>query len=134
MNPKKAREFIQPTAEKLGVDSNLVNDLASFFWSDVRKAVVDIKGHNIVIPGLGTMRIKPWKLNELIERYQSHVTRHKEKVESGEYISFSRFTIFKEVEAALQKALRIREQIELDMKRKQEIKQKRHGKGTEGSI
>lgn len=134
MNPKKAKDLIKPTAEKMGVSEDLVNDLSSFFWSEVRKAIVDMRGHQIFIPGLGTMKVKPWKLEELITKYQAQIAAHNKKLETRDPIKFNQFSIFKQIHINLEKALKVQVMIDKDKVKKQEVKNKRDGEGNQGSI
>lgn len=128
MLPKKAREFIKPTAEKVGKSEDFVNDLISFFWEDVRRAIVEMRGHILYIPYLGDIKIKPWKLEELIAKYEFYLQIHNKKVADGEVISFARFKIAKDVESQLAKCLRAKESLEQDKVKKLHIKQLRNGK------
>lgn len=134
MVPKKAKEFIKPTADQLGVSEDLVSDLASFFWSDARKAIVEMRGHQIHVANLGTFKIKPWKLDEIIEKYKAYIRIHNEKVANGENMNFNRFAIVKQIQASLDKAERAKAMIDADSLKKQEVKNKRYGKGNQGSI
>lgn len=132
--PKKAKEFIKPTADELGVSEELVSDLASFFWSDARKAIVEMRGHQIYVANLGTFKIKPWKLDEVIDRCKAYIRIHDEKVANNENMSFNRFAILRQIQADLDKAEKAKVMIEADNIKKQGVKAKRYGKGNQGSI
>ena len=54
MLPKNNKHFIKPTADKLDVDVELVEDAVRFFYSEVRKTLVEMKGPNIQIENLGS--------------------------------------------------------------------------------
>ena len=64
MNPRKPSYFLKLTAEQLGVSEELVKDIIDMYWEDVRKALSELKHHSIYVVGLGTFKIKHWKLDE----------------------------------------------------------------------
>lgn len=70
MNPKKAREFYKEVAQELGLNEELVKDMLEFYWSEVRKALAEMKYHAVNVHNLGTFRIKDWKLQEAIKEYE----------------------------------------------------------------
>ena len=88
MNPKKAKEFIKPAAEKAEVSEKLANSLINFYWNRVRKEINDVKHYNITIENLGTFKLKHWKIDEIIDKYKKKVS----KMEG----SFVQFTFKKE--------------------------------------
>lgn len=115
------------------VSEELVADLASFFWSKVRKAMIEMKGPDIYIPAFGTMKIKPWKLDEVIEKYENMIRSHDGRVERGEKITFGQFASAKEARKVLERAYKAKETILANESKKKKIKDKRNGKGTKES-
>lgn len=107
-------------------NKNLASDLISFYWKDVRKALSDCKGANIIIEGLGTFRAKSWKLDEIIEENEKKRDRYKALVDNQNPITFQKFAILKEYEDKLEKLYALREKLEQDKLKKEQVKQKRN--------
>ena len=57
------------TAEELNVPLSLVDDLTSFYWGRIHKAMSGLEGPEIQVASLGTFKVKSWKLDESIGRY-----------------------------------------------------------------
>jgi hypothetical protein len=122
--PKKAEEHIKPTAEVLGVSEDLVQDITSFYWTDVRKALVDLKGPNIHIENLGTFKIKHWKLDEIEANYKYMIERYQERQETRS-MSFQRFSIMKDLENQVDKIQNVRKGLAAEETKKQQVKERR---------
>lgn len=67
MRPRKAKEFIPVTSEKVGVDQSLVEDVILFYWQEVRKNLSSLAHVRIHLTNLGDFTIKHWKLDEKLE-------------------------------------------------------------------
>lgn len=125
MLPKKASEHIKPTALELEVSEDLVQDITAFYWNEVRKAVVDLKSHNIYVENLGTFKIKHWKLDEVEQNYRLMIERLQKRQETGT-VTFQRFSIMKDLQAQVDKIQGIRSGWQKDEDKKQQVKQKRN--------
>ena len=95
MIPKKAKDFRKQTAEDTGYSKDLVNSFLDFYWERVRKELSDLVYPKILIPGLGTFRIKHWKLDETKEHYEQILNR----VEGN----FHKYAMFKDITDKVQK-------------------------------
>ena len=73
MLPKSSKHYLQPTADLLNVDQQLVEDLISFYYSRLRKALSDLDAPNIRVENIGTFKAKNKKLKELYVRYSKHL-------------------------------------------------------------
>jgi hypothetical protein len=93
--PKKAKDFRKQTAEDTGYSKDLVNSFLDFYWERVRKELSDLVYPKILIPGLGTFRIKHWKLDETKEHYEQILNR----VEGN----FHKYAMFKDITDKVQK-------------------------------
>ena len=114
MIPKKAKDFRKQTAEDTGYSKDLVNSFLDFYWEKVRKELSDLVYPKILIPGLGTFRIKHWKLDETKEHYEQILSR----IEGN----FQKYAMFKDVSDKVQKIEAIKsellkEKIRLDNKK-----------------
>lgn len=124
MVPKKSAELIVHTAKVLDQDINLVKDFTSFYWSEIRKALVDMKDINIYVDNLGTFKAKTWKVAELQQKYED-ILEHYARTEQAK-MSFLKCTIQKEIEAKLIKVKNLAKIIEAAQEKKQSVKQRRN--------
>lgn len=74
MVPKKAKEFIPEVAKDLGISEDLVRDLTTFYWKTLRKRLSSLESSAILVTGIGTFKIKFWKLPELKLKLESKIT------------------------------------------------------------
>lgn len=125
MNPRKAKTLIPAIAKETGCSEELVQAITSFFWEDVRKAVVDLRAPQIYVEKLGTFVIKDWKLPETEAQYVQQLENYRKKTEENR-MTFQKFASQKDTELRLEK---LRNVIQLSnenkLKRKQ-VKAKRY--------
>ena len=126
MNPKKANKLIKPAAEATNCNETLVQDLVEFYWADVRKALVEMKSHNIFIQNLGTFKIKSWKLSEARKKYETMIKYYEERQITNK-MTFQRFSILKDKQSKLDCINKVQKMVDDDKIKKQQIKQKRNG-------
>lgn len=124
MVPKKSRELVRPTAIITGSDKDLVEDFVYFYWSKIREAMVNGKGHNIYVENIGTFIAKPDRIKELIEKYEQSLIRI-------EPVTFRKCEIIHDMKRKMEILKLILEQTEKDKIKKQEVKIKRYDKETE---
>ena len=114
MIPKKAKDFRKQTAEDTGYSKELVNSFLDFYWERVRKDLSDLVYPKILVPNLGTFRIKHWKLTETKEHYNEILGR----IEGN----FQKYKMYKDITDKVQKIEVIenellKEKIRLDNKK-----------------
>lgn len=119
MNPKKPKDIIELMSEP---DKNLVNDLVSFYFKDVRKALSEAQATNIIVEGLGTFRAKSWKLPDIIAETEKMRDKYKAVVDNQNPITFQKFAILKDYEDKLEKLYALRDKLELDKQKKEQMK------------
>lgn len=124
MVPKKPNTLLKAAAEATGNDLQLVEDITSFFWEDTRKALVDLRSHNIYIESFGTFVVKGWKLPEVENKLCSLIAHYNELQESKK-MTFQRFSILKDLQLRLDKINAVKEMIAKDVIKKQQVKDKR---------
>lgn len=134
MNPKKSDELIPVVAEKLNKDIRFVEDLLDFYWKSVRTAIADCKHPYIYLNGLGTFRIKPWKLPLVITKYENTINKYKSKITDGDKVNFMQFSILKEKEQTLSKLLEMKQIIEQEEQEKKSIKEQRHAEKIKDNL
>lgn len=124
MVPKKPKTLLKETAEVTGNNLQLVEDITSFFWEDTRKALVELRSHNIYIESFGTFVVKGWKLPEVETKLCQTIAYYNELQESKK-MTFQRFSILKDLQARLDKIKAVKEMIAKDQVKKQQVKDKR---------
>jgi recombinational DNA repair protein RecT len=109
------------TGEQLGVSEDLVKDAVDMYWNDIRKAMVGLKHHSIRVHGLGTFKLKFWKLEEKKEEY----TR---MLKGSQGTTFRKMAMKMELEDRIQKIIEVQKLVEESNNKKQSVKDKRYGK------
>ena len=71
MNPRKYKVLIEKTAKEMDIDVVLVQDITSFYWSRLRKALLNLEHPTINIEGLGRLTIRPIKLKDTTTEYKA---------------------------------------------------------------
>ena len=102
MIPKKPKELIAPTCAVTDSDEDLVEAFTSFYWTEVRATLVEMRASNIHIDGLGIFGVKRSKLPEFQDKYIAMLQKY-EKLKEENRMTFQRFTIMKDLEARLAK-------------------------------
>lgn len=67
MKPRKSKELIPIVAEELGLSQQMVLDVTSFYWQEIRKSLSSLKHSRVHVTNLGDFTIKYWKLDDKIE-------------------------------------------------------------------
>lgn len=124
MIPKKAKEFIKPTVEITGESEELVKAVIELYWSKLKKSLSDLKAPNIIVNGLGTFKLKTWKIDEYEKEQNDYLKHHKTKKRD---VNFQTFAIIKELESKLEKVAKVKELIQQDVLKKEEVKRRRYG-------
>jgi len=75
MLPKNSKHYIVPTAEQLGQDQQLVEDIVCFYYSQVRKSLSNLAHHSILIENVGTFHVKTKQLIPTIKKYQNQLQK-----------------------------------------------------------
>lgn len=69
MKPIKAKDLIVSTAMDLNLPVNIVNDIITTYWKDVRGALSELKAPIIHATAFGNFTIKHWMLEKEKEKY-----------------------------------------------------------------
>ncbi len=121
MFPKNSKHYIVPTAEELEKDTQLVEDVVSFYYSTLRKSLVDMVGINIQVENLGQFRVKKMDVSKVVEKYKKHLSMITKD-------TFSQMQLRKEIELKLEKAEKLSQIIEIERERKKQFyKNKKNG-------
>ena len=80
--PNTIASFLFDSKEK--ENSELVEDIISFYWSYVRKAISNKEYYNINLKGLGSFVINEKKLNQALAKKYQHIA----SLDKKQYTSF----------------------------------------------
>lgn len=127
MNPRKVTDIVKQTAADLGLPESVVEKAVTFFWEDVRKTLVEMKYASVQVPNLGRFEIRAHLLPYHAERCTKYLDR-------TQAMSFHQATVRKDVEQRLERITKLHELCEAEKVRKAEVRSKRNGKITEGSL
>jgi hypothetical protein len=114
MLPKNNKHFIQPTAEELDLDVNLVNDIINFFYAQVKEDLNNLVHHNVHINDLGTFFVVRKRITPLMERHKKHLDILTKE-------SFDQVTVKKTMEKRYKDFVRLSELINQETERKQQF-------------
>jgi len=120
MTPKKAKSFVQPTANEVELSESLVDDIVSFYWSTVQKSLSNIEGASITVANLGTFNVRSKRIRKLQARYNKYLTD-----DPVETMTFNKHSIKKLAEFKLERLEEMEKHFIEETKRRQEVKQKR---------
>ena len=120
MLPKKAKHYIIPAAERLELDSELVDDIIFFYYSELRKALVNMRHIAINIPNLGTLEVRKNKLEEVLAYQEKHYN-------TINPTTFNRIKIKKELADRIVRSKRLLKLLDEELNRKTAIKQYQNG-------
>lgn len=126
MRPKKTKLLIQKTAEITGLDEKLVDDFSSYYWNEVRKSMVEMRGHRIFVEGFGTFYAKEWKVADLKKKFEEIIASYNKMITANR-MTYQKYAILKDVELKLEKVLNLEKMIEADKIKKLNVKEKRYG-------
>ena len=87
LTPKKARDFIKPTAEELDVDILLADDFIQFYWEQVRKALEEPKYCNIDVRKLGIFKAFHKKVNSYASLLHNGIEENEKTLKKLDYIN-----------------------------------------------
>ena len=121
MLPKNSKHYIIPTAEDLQIDSQIVEDVVSFYYASLRKALSNLECHNIQVEMLGSFNVKKDKVPYLIKKYEKHLSVLKTE-------TFNQMAIKKEVELKLEQVMRLQKLLDDEKKRRNEFLKRKYGK------
>lgn len=120
MLPKNSKHYIVPTAEELELDTTLVEDVVSFYYASLRKALVDLECHQIQVENLGTFKAKEKELPKLVAKYTKHL-----EVLNPE--TFQQMQLKKSVENKLEKVMALQQLFNEERERKKQFLENKYG-------
>ena len=79
MKTRKSKDFIPIVAEELNLSQQMVSDVTSFYWQEIRKSLSSLKHARIHVTNLGDFTIKHWKLDDKIEKLENFKENFRQK-------------------------------------------------------
>lgn len=134
MNPKKPDDIFPIVAEATENPKELVEAIVSFYWKEVRDTLINCKSHNVFIDGLGTFRAKPWKLPEVILKYERMVKKYQDLISGENKMTIQKFSILKDYEEKLERLHELQKMIDADKDKKEQVKQKRYAEENKNNL
>jgi len=124
--PKHLNKILQEFSKEKE-DSELVEDIISFYWSHVRKSISNKKYYNLNLKGLGSFTINEKKLNQsLAKKYQMLETLDKKN-----YKSFAKYT---DIQAELNKLKALKDQIVKEKDRRIKLRQANYAEQNQNNL
>ena len=120
MVPKKAKDFVKQTASHLDISETLVEDVSSFYWRALRKAVSNLDAPSIAVSNLGTLQVRYNKIEKIKTKYNNYLA-----AQSLETMTFNKHAMQVDSKYRLERLEQLKDQLEEEYQRKQEIKSKR---------
>ena len=117
MIPKKAKDFIKLTAQKTNQSEDLVKAIINFYWKTIREEIVSMEHLNISVANLGTFKVKHWKIDDVINKYNNKIKKF-----DGD---FKYFNSKKKLEDRIAVLENIKKQVEENKIKFETIKKKR---------
>ncbi len=125
MNPVKRKQISQQTADKLGLDVSLVDDVVSFYFHTVQRKLARLDHVNVNVPNLGTFVLVKPRVESKLQRYEQFC----EKVDESE--SIKAYETKLEVKHHIQNYKNALSFLEAESQRKTEVKQKKRQRYVE---
>ena len=121
LNPRKPdNELIEEVSKKTDSDALLVERITKFYWKSVKNTLIDGNAHNVMVNNYGTFVARPRKVQSLLDKY----TKQLEKIQPT---TFQKQQIIHEYKLLIDKLNKIKELIEEDKLKKEQLKAKNHG-------
>jgi nucleoid DNA-binding protein len=106
LRPKKYKEVAKKLSKEKDWDEELVTDAVYFFYSKVRKTLSSLEAPSVLIPKLGTFKIRKQKFSKMIEEKERLVS----KLNPHE---FSKYDSYRTNKEALEKLTNLKGKFEI---------------------
>jgi hypothetical protein len=78
MIPAKVKDFIAEAAAQIGIPEDDLANMISFYFKETRRTLSRLENVQVVLRGLGVMKIKGWDIDKEIEKLQKRITLTKD--------------------------------------------------------
>jgi HD-like signal output (HDOD) protein len=79
LHPKKAKDFIDDVAKETSLSKDVVENVISFYYRQVRQNLSGLTSNRVHLTNLGDFTIKHWKLDDKIDMLQKFEENNKAK-------------------------------------------------------
>lgn len=115
MNPVKRKEITKKTAESLGLDHVLVDDIVAFFYRTTQKKLSAISAPSINVPNMGTFVLMRKRVENKLEKYTTFLN----KIDPSESIRMYETSL--QVKTDIENYTAILEKMDQEQQRKKEV-------------
>jgi nucleoid DNA-binding protein len=123
MLPKNSKHYIIPTAEKLNTSPTLVEDVISFYFSELRKTLSNLSFQTIKVENFGSFKAKEKELSKLNIKYTKHLNALNEDNEKYKKIK-------EDLDSKLSKVVTLQNLIKEEKQKKYEFNLIKHGNNS----
>lgn len=115
MNPIKRKELTRKTAESLGLDHLVVDDVVSFFYRTAQKKLSSVTAPSVNVPNMGTFVLMRKRVEKKLEKYTAFLN----KIDPSESIRMYETSL--QVKSDIEKYTAILEKMDEEQQRKKEV-------------
>lgn len=115
MNPAKRKEISKITADSLGLDHLMVDDVVAFFYRTVQKKLSSMEHCSVNVPNMGTFVLKRQRVEKKLEKYTAFLNR----IDASESIRMYETSV--DVKADIEKYEKILSVMDQEAARKKQV-------------
>jgi hypothetical protein len=115
LNPTKRKEITKKTAESLGLDHLVVDDVVAFFYRTTQKKLSAMSSPSVNVPNMGTFVLMRKRVEKKLEKYTAFLN----KIDPSESIRMYETSL--QVKADIEKYTEILEKMDQEQQRKKEV-------------
>jgi hypothetical protein len=115
LNPTKRKEITKKTAESLGLDHLVVDDVVAFFYRTTQKKLSAVSSPSVNVPNMGTFVLMRKRVEKKLEKYTAFLN----KIDPSESIRMYETSL--QVKADIEKYTAILEKMDQEQQRKKEV-------------
>lgn len=127
MTPTKYNTLFKNVSLKTGYDEKLVEDLVEYYWSELKKAMLEGRSHNFYVSSFGTFSIKLHKIDKTIEKYKGMISNINPT-------TFQRKQVIEELKKRIEILEKFKASRQKELDRWEIVKNKRYGKKLDDNI
>ena len=121
LNPKSYKDITKKVSKDLELSEELVQDVVNFFYSRVRQNLTKLTSSSILLPGLGTFKLRVSKL-------QKHIKKNEDILQNLDPTKFEKYGAHKSVKEKLDRLIAIQKIVDQEKQQRQTFYEKRDGK------
>lgn len=119
MNPKKPKHIYKKVAEDLNVSEQMLDDLGTFYYKELRQKLSNLEYPFINVTGLGVFRV-------LITRAKKSVQKLKQDLEKQNAFTYTGYFNKKNIEKKIEQLEKINVEIDKFIESKEKFKKEKY--------